>query len=434
MQKYPGCRIPYVALTRKSAEGIVWKALEELNHELGLGLAPKIGNLKMVAPNGSEIFLVGANKAGEINKLRGIKTPLVGIDEAASFRPSLLEYLIDDVISPSLMDYAGTLILVGTPSAQPVGYFYDVTTGKEPGWSVFRWDSRDNPHIPHASQWLKELRERKGWDENHPTYRREYLGEWIRDNDALVYKLRDDNIIGEMPGDYEPGAPHWAHVIGIDYGYVDSTAFVVWAFRSGNTREQTTYCVHASKTVGHLPSEAASYTRKLVDQYKPQRVYGDAGGLGKPYIEEARRRFAIQVHPAEKSEKLAHIELFNDDLRRGRSVFLESACRDYIEEMQMLPWDMDRVTVNVAGRVRHEDRKREDPRYENHLCDAGLYGNRGCTAYWNEIRTKDARLARGEDLDDGEGLTRKNESRYLQGLREQKKRWWDKWGTGNRWH
>lgn len=434
MQKYPGCRVPYIALTRRSAEAIVWKVLEQLNQDLGLGLSPKVGNLKMVASNGAEIFLVGANKADEVEKLRGQKFPLVGIDEAASFRPSLLEYLIDDVLDAALMDYDGTIVLCSTPSAQPVGFFHDVTTGKVPGWDVYKWTALDNPHLPHARKWLETKRQQKGWEEDHPTYLREYMGQWIRDTDALVYRLnREKNVIQEMPKDYAPDSRAWAHVIGIDYGYVDSTSHVVWAFRAGKSADKTMYCVHASATKGSLPSEAAEATKTLAQCYHPQRIYGDAGGLGKPYVMEARRRFGIQVQNAEKTEKLAHVELFNDDLRRGRIKFVEPHCRNYIEELEILPWDMDRVIVSVGGGTKHEHRKREDPRFDNHMCDAGLYGNRGCTAFWNEATTSGRALQPGEDEVVTGELRREDESRYIQGNREVRERWWDPHSL-NRWH
>ena len=34
MQRYPGCRIPYIALTRMSAEGILWDQIRIVNDEL----------------------------------------------------------------------------------------------------------------------------------------------------------------------------------------------------------------------------------------------------------------------------------------------------------------------------------------------------------------------------------------------------------------
>ena len=434
MQKYPGARIPYIALTRRSAEAIVWKVLENLNTTQNLGLKPKVGNLKMVAENGAELFLVGANKADEVEKLRGQAFPLVGIDEAASFRPSLLEYLIDDVLDAALMDYDGGLVLTSTPSANPVGFFHDVTTGKIPGWAVYKWTALDNPHMPHAEKWLKEKRKQKKWSLDHPTYRREYMGEWVRDTDALVYRYEEKkNLIPEMPSDYKPDSHRWAHVVGVDYGYVDACAWVVWAFRSGRSNDKTMYAVHATSKTNLLPSEAAEYTKVLAAEYRPERIYADAGGLGKPYVEEARRRFGLQIKNAEKTEKLAHIELMNDDMRRGLIKFVEPACKQYLEEMAILPWDLDRVLTSVGGATRHEDRKREDPRFDNHLCDAGLYGNRGCTAWWNEVNNSGSRLHPGEDEVVTGELKREDEARWVQGNREERERWWDPTSL-NPWH
>lgn len=433
MQANPGCRIPYIALTRKSAEGILWSSIDEVNKELGLGLVPRKADLAWVAPSGATLFLVGANKADEIEKLRGQKFPLVGIDEAGSFRATLLNMLVEDVLEASLMDYDGTLILVGTPTAACVGYFHDVTTGRSKGWDVYRWTVLDNPFIKHAKEWLRRLRERKGWDEDNPTYRREYLGEWVKDESALVYKLlRSRNVRREMPEGYSPDSRAWTHILGIDYGYVDACAWVVLAFRRNRASgDQGVYVVESLKRntlsvgehmelleyltargipgevdrpegAGLLPEEAAWLTRRLVDKYNPVRVVGDAGGLGKSYIEQARRRWRLAIEPADKTAKLAQIELVNDGLRTSRVHVIEEANRDLLAEAEILQWDMEKVEVSTGGLIRHELRRVIDSRFEDHLCDALQYAYGAAWAYANEAPAKKPLLQQDPDVLDAE--------------------------------
>lgn len=429
MQQYPGCRIPYIALTRSSAKGILWREALKANRELGLGLVPNATELTLTAPNGSQLFLVGANRSDEVEKLRGQAFPLVGVDEAASFRGTLLKYLLDDVLEYALMDFDGALWLLGTPNAAALGHFHDVTTGRERGWSVHHWTALDNPHMPHARAWMERRLKARGWGWDHPSVKREFLGEWVRDEDSLVYKFsRARHMLDRMPNDYYTGgdglfyagAKGWAHVVGFDYGIVNAYAWVVWAMRTHGD-DRATYAVEAGKMYGKLPSDTSEHALKIFEKYNPQRAVGDAGGLGKPYVEETRKRFGLQIAAAEKTQKLAHVELFNDDLRSDppRAYLLRDTCEVYAEQMELLQWDLQKVQVKVGGVIRHEDRRVEDPRCENDVCDAGLYGNRESRAYLNEPTV---RRPVDPSTDDFERQRTEDEEWQSGGQQE----WWDR--------
>lgn len=462
LQAHPTARIPYIALTRKSAENILWRSIDEVNEELGLGLIPHKADLTWETPDGGGIFLVGANKSDEIEKLRGQKFHLVGIDEAASFRATLLEALIKDVLTWCLMDTNGSMVMVGTPSAACVGFFHDITTGRKPGWHVTHWDARDNPHIPHAEEWLAELREEHGWSEDDPAYRREGLGLWVKDESALVYKLlRSRNVRTEMPEGYSPTSRAWTHVVGIDYGYVDACAWVVLAFRRNRASgDQGVYVVESKKRStlsvdehyamlqhltarglpceaereagsGLLPDEAAWLTHELVAKYRPARIVGDAGGLGKSYVEEARRRWKLAIEPADKTRKMAQIELVNDGLRTGRVHVIEDMNRDLLAEAEILQWDMEKVEVSTGGLIRHELRRVIDSRFEDHLCDAWQYAYGCAWAYSNEApaekppQNQDPEV-RAEEEEQRKRKRRRNEAGWLESQRKKKAAasWW----------
>ena len=88
----------------------------------------------------------------------------------------------------------------------------------------------------------------------------------------------------------------------------------------------------------------------------------DEGGLGKSMVEEMRRRYALPIKPAEKRQKHAYIQYFNDGLQTNRILFHPGS--PILDEWDLLQW--------------HENRTKEDPRFENHLSDAALYGWREC--------------------------------------------------------
>ena len=358
--QYSDALVPVITLTRQQAKRIVWPVFQSLNRTIGLGLRFNHNELTATLPNGSQIFLCGANDESEIERLRGPKYPLVIIDEAQSFRPFLAQ-MIADIIEPAVLDYDGTITLTGTPNATCTGYFYEATR-PDSGWSVHNWTLLDNPHLPKAAQWLAERRTKYGWKEDTPTYLREYKGVWIKDLDSLVYKHVP--VIEE----FDPGDDEWFTVMGVDIGYVDSSAFCILAYSESQGR-----CVvlESFKKASLIPSEVAELIAEAQEEYGLDVVVVDTGGIGKGYVEEARKRFGLSLVEAEKTKKRAYIELLNGDLARGIVEVSRERNRDLLEEISILQWD--------------EQRKLPDKRrYDDHVCDALLYAWRYCHQYLME--------------------------------------------------
>ena len=165
---------PYITLTRDSGKDILWPALYDLDTKLGLNLRFRENTGDIILPNKSKIIIRGADDKRQIEKLRGPKYPIAVVDEAQGF-PHFLHDLIEDVLEPATLDYDGQIVVTGTPNSACAGAFYNLTN-KEAGWAIHSWTLRDNPHIPDVESWLDRKRKQKAWDDNHPTYLREYCG------------------------------------------------------------------------------------------------------------------------------------------------------------------------------------------------------------------------------------------------------------------
>src|SRR5437016_2338313 len=106
----------YIGLTRESAKRIMWKdVLKAINRRHKLGIRFNESELSAKFPNGSVIYLVGADSnEDERQKLLGQKFVLVVIDEAQAFGIDLRK-LVYGVLKPAVADYRGTIVLTGTP-------------------------------------------------------------------------------------------------------------------------------------------------------------------------------------------------------------------------------------------------------------------------------------------------------------------------------
>jgi hypothetical protein len=324
-------------------------------------------------PNGSTVTLSGADDERDIEKLRGPSYDLVIVDEAGSFADRLVRYMAEEILEPALLDRDGSLWLIGTPNAECRGYFHDACLGRIPGWSSHHWTMMDNTHIPHAGAWLERKKRAKGWADDNVILRREYLGEWVRDETSMVYRVTASNIIEDAPTIKDA-----KYVLGVDIGTAQmskdetkgsTVALSLWMFGKATVQA---YCIKSWRMPCPEDGVGVSDVAKEIERTNKQTPLTscvvDAGGLGGAFVTEFRRRY-LPVKPAEKTGKSAFIELLNDDLRMRKLCIVGPSNQAYLDEISRLQWDQDAAV------------QKEDTRTPNHLCDAGLYAWRECRHY-----------------------------------------------------
>lgn len=366
MEETPGERSVYVALSRSKAKQILWDgALERMRREynLPIRLTTSDGQLMVRHRNGSSLWLVGCKDKQQAEKLRGERFKRAAVDEAQAF-PDWLEYLVEDCLDPALMDLSGSLALTGTPSALAVGYFYEVTTGLRQGWSTYHSTVLDNTSMPHARAWLDEKRRQLGWGDSHPTYLREWMGEWVDDPGALVYPILHENSWApNKDGSHPYGLPPGEYIygLGIDLGFGErSTAFVLVAVRRGTGE---IYVLKAYTRSRLIPTALANHVQAVRDRLRQEtgaglRVVVDEGALGKGYAEQMRS-MGVGCEAAEKTEKRAYQEYVGGIIKSLGMKVDFGQCQELLSETRKLQFDPE------TGE--------EDERYQRHCADALLY-------------------------------------------------------------
>ncbi|MEQ9074105.1 MAG: terminase family protein [Sandaracinaceae bacterium] len=376
--EHPHAPLLYLTNTRPQARSIMWPVLHELHDTHRIGGTFHEVRQTYTLPNGAVIHLGGANDEVEIERYRGPQYAKVVIDEAQSIRP-FIGYLINEIIRPGQAKYgdAGQILVTGTPNAARAGFLYDVATGVEEGWSVHKWTIRDNPHIPNPEKFIADILRRRGLTEKDAAYLREFCGEWVRDSASQVYQIRRQNLLEAFPD--EPN--DWRFVLGIDFGFVNITAYVVLAYsiQAGRIVVAESFQRRPRDEDGMLtPEEVAQVIEGLHERYGFVSMVGDPGGLGSKFIEALRKRFALPIKAAEKQAKLGAIELMNGDLRTRRMMVVEHANRDLLHDAANLQWNWAMVDAKKhGGNVLRSDLVIDD-RTPDHLTDAATYGYREC--------------------------------------------------------
>lgn len=337
LESHPGALCPYIALTRESARNIMWPVLQELNERYKAPLKFTESNLTVAHKNGARLQLFGADMKNFIRRLKGIKTPGAAIDEAQDFGSHLQE-LVDDVLTPTLTDYADSwLAITGTPGPVPRGYFYEITEERKYGFSLHKWTLFENPYLPNARAFVEDLTKRRGWEPSHPTLRREWHNEWVLDTESLLIRY-----IADRDGyNVFPESKNWTYILGIDIGFKDADAIAVVAW---NDSSPTTYLIHESIAHKQGLTELVAEVNRLRGVYNISKIVIDEGGLGKKLAEEMRRRHHIPVQPADKARKFETVEFLNDALRVGH--FKAKASSRFAEDSYRVQIDWERSTPN----------------------------------------------------------------------------------------
>lgn len=370
----PGSTPIYINLNRTSAQGTIWPALKSIRDSEGLQMEFIRADSSVRLHNGSEIKVYGAGSMREMDKIRGLGASLnlVVLDEAQNFGSDMY-ILIRQVLLPATVTHKAPILVTGTPNAACAGPFYDIVHGggemfkdtseKGSGWSVHGWTMKDNPHIPDVDEQYERHKAANNWTDASPGFRREYLGEWVRDTEGLCYNLTQSMMVDTFPvGD----ADDWRYILGVDVGTADPWAFTVLA--SSRALGQT-YVLESYRQEDMSTLQAGGEIERLRDVYPITAIVVDTGGQGANPVRQWK-----DTHPTIPAEAVKKgygsvdmgISIINADIAAGKLFFLKDSCGHLIDEAQILIWDQRRSPTG-ARRVKRGDS------YPDHACDSFRY-------------------------------------------------------------
>lgn len=385
--KKPGTKQLYIALTRESARRIMWSdVLLEIKRKNQIDAQFNKSTLEVNLSNGSSIILTGAeNTKDEPDKLLGQKFFRVAIDECASFTNTDLRNLIYSTIKPALTDHDGEIALIGTPSNYK-GYFYEITSRKEPGWSVHQWSALDNPHV--KDNWEKDIERMISVNplcQETPGFKQNFLGEWYIDTSSLCYSgwSRGNNIqIFPDPTtqDFQNFFRNFKFIFGIDFGFNDASAITVVAYDPKGDKKL--YIIKSESKKGLIISDVADWIKKEKSVFNPTHMYCDHS---KQIVQELRQRHGLHLINAIKTGfKADAISMLNSDFVMQNILVCEPGCKELIKQMETQIWDPKYLPIY-----------KEKEGMANDCCDSMLYAWRHARNYLatpDKIRFKDPYL------------------------------------------
>lgn len=335
--------VVYFAPSDEQGVDIVWEDIRDYNLRFDLGLREHWSD-RWWTLGARRIEVLGFNARKDVDRARGRKFHLVWIDEA-QLGPAWFAKFVTTAVLPTTLDYLGQVYATGTPSEVAEGFFFEAIHGE--AWSSdHHWTCAQNPFfIAEGRDPLKDARERYGLSEDSVTYRREWLGLWIIDPDALVYFIPESAVVAQ-PAEV---AAWYGNAMGLDLGWKDHDAISAVGVTADRQRTHLRHMETAGQQTNHqlfrrllalaehFPGPRILGPDGSLKQSGPVVVYDPAGHATRKTIETFRSD-APSIHwvEADKPEKYQAIEWLNNDLREG-SHTVEPGC-SIVKEAKRLRW------------------------------------------------------------------------------------------------
>jgi hypothetical protein len=293
--------------------------------------------------------------------IRGYGLNRIRVDEAAYVK----EGVITDVIEPMLMDFAGQLILQGTPFGK--NWFYKrFQSGQkdDPDFDgslhSYHFPSLSNPHVSH--KYLGKMRAKYGRESVH--WRCEYEAEFVDSASAVFPWEHIQNAL------YDPAEIQWGNIEkyggGIDLGKAQDYTVVMIGGHLGGML----YVKDMDRFSGVPWPETKKRVYDMAHKYNASCVI-DATGVGDPVADDLmageyydggdgriRKREGIMLETVKFTNQV------KDDLTRHLAVRLANGMvkipttfSDLIDELKFFGYEMtDSGKVRYAGiGTEHDD-------------------------------------------------------------------------------
>lgn len=263
-------------------------------------------------PNGGFLALYSADNPTAI---RGDAFHFAIVDEA----PLIDEETWTDVIQPTLADFDGAALLIGTPKGRN-WYYREWTKAKADGQYSAAWTAPTSANpMPTIQKAFEQAKERM----SERTFRQEWLAEFVDDGGGVFQKVRQ--AATESPVDADP---NHTIVAGIDWAGGGADATVVTIIDATAKRE-----IAKERFTGLDWGMAEARVEAALRKHGVSVALGEDNGLGGPLNNNLRRKnIRVRDFHTSNTTKAELIEGLVMAFERGEVRILND--RTTIEELE----------------------------------------------------------------------------------------------------
>jgi hypothetical protein len=355
--RFPKSKIKIACATQGQMGKIVEEVGTPILSDCPLGLKPTYRNGRFTFKNGSFIQLAGSD-LGNSDRLRGTSTHLALIDEAGFVGD--LKYLISSVLMPTMLTVKGTMIVYSTPAKSKDHYFTQLFhEAKADGCAFLRTISDD----PTVTPEIREIYAKEYGGEQSTEFRREFLCEFITDEDIAVVPEWDSEkfVLNPVPDCYYE---YYHKYVSLDIGVKDNTAalFGYYNFRTRQVViEEEITMSGPTMTTDKLAAAIDEVEDKLWKYCKPphhanpDKVYrrvGDTNNL--LLLQDLSKLHGINFVPTGKNRLIQMVNNLRMWVKSGRLI-VQPQCLQTIGCLEAAYWDAKHTSFAHSKLYAHFD-------------------------------------------------------------------------------
>ena len=298
--------------------------------------------------NGSRCVFV---HCGDFDRLRGMETSVIYLDEAAYIKPQAYDILLPTMTQVG--NYPKKLWLCTTPYGRNWVY-KEFIEKKADTHEIFQWTSSDNPS-KDVHDIISDLKERYG--EESALYQQEVLGKFVS-FEGLVYHIQPENLVEEEPElknfDYIFGSIDWGSTSVLLIGGIHKETKEIYILKELYLKEKIQH--------GH-PSGDDFYSavNEIYSEYGVDRIWAD------PEDKNAIKTFRLYGLPLIGATNAVMPGIREVTSKMPRIRIVEKNCKNLIYELQSYSWQ-------ESGIESFEYKKDMNPiKTHDHACDALRY-------------------------------------------------------------
>lgn len=311
--KTPRARIKYGTAFQTDLLEFILPTFNEVLKDCPPDVAPKYKTQgsKWVFNNGAEIKLIGLDK--NPNAIRGNVLDLIIIDEAGFV--TKLDYLYHSIIIPATTHRPNCkIVMISTPPVSPSHPFRDFIKKAELTSSYVKATIYSNPLINPES--IERLKKESGGEEA-TTWRREYMGELITDeNMAIIPNWRDRYCeIVERPKYWQYSHKYVSMDLGV--GHHTAVLYAYYDFPKAKLIVEDEFIMSGvTMTTLKLKDAIVSKEREVFGDYKPYLRISDSNNP--LLLQDLSLDHGVHFIPTDKGtleEMINHVKILVDQGR-----------------------------------------------------------------------------------------------------------------------
>lgn len=347
----PRSQVKYAAPTAKAVRKIITPNIRKILEDCPEDIKPKFSTVEQdwIFPNGSTLSVAGCDN-GQFENLRGTEADAIFLDEVGFIDE--LKYVLSDVLMPQIQDTDGIIVLCSTPPRSPAHESFEIAMKHKSSGNYYHCTVWDNPRRTKEqhNNFFGRMAEAGGQtlEEFYAsvTFRREYLGEFIADEERSVIPEWNQALEKHLTKHLDVPA-YCDKYVSLDPGWKDGMAaiFGYWDFRNARLVIQDEY-LSFKKTA-----------KEVAEAVKTKEL--ELWGTEKPFlrISDNNLQFIGDMHshgvtfvPTAKPDKELWINQTREWLR-GYKIFIHPRCRRLLSQLASTIWNKQRTSYerNTEG-------------------------------------------------------------------------------------